>query len=145
MKACALELLKQVDAAVNSPSAKRLFTEGVMAELSEGECRTVLRAQRIWHFAAPALDAALAAQPHLRDILEEAMVPVRAGRYRDRLPAKMRRAFIFINHLARCRNSKSEAECFIPWALSVYLVSLNAPPIAVDGIRVVLDCCVKCV
>ena len=48
-----------------------------------------------------------------------------------------------MNALARDRNQKHETTCMLPWAVSVYLTSLNAPPMAIEGMRFVLDACVS--
>ena len=133
-------LQAQVDAAIAAAGAKLLFPSTLPTSLSDEDVKVVVRANRIWHLTARVLDATIDSLPGLRQRLTESMSTSGPNRH---LPAKVRCAFLLFAHMARVRTTKDMAACLLPHALSTFLFALNAPSIAIEGVRNVLNACVS--
>ena len=110
-------LLEEVTAAVAGPSSMQLFAGGALESITKEQLKVATRLERVWHFSHEVVDAALMAHPALRARLDALMTAER-GRYGERRPTKVRRAFLLLTLLARLRNQKSEAACVLPWTLT---------------------------
>ena len=133
-------LLTAVDAAVAS-STERFIPEWVLPSLSSEQQVVVQRAERIMHFDDRVLDSVLAASPALAAELQAALTSRRTPAALRVL--KVRRGLLAFQALARACSQKGEASCVLAWTMSIYLFALNAPAIAIEGMRHSLDACVS--
>ena len=85
----------------------------------------------------------MAAEPEIAEYLEKSMQRAEAYKSCDLLETKMRRAFVLLVLTARLRRSKDAAEVFLPWGLTIYLISLHASASLVEGLRQALQVCVS--